>query len=95
MNKDESKELTLHARIRLEISAEHVEREMLSCKQEYFKSEDVRGAKPLMTLIKCLECISCKRTPLNLNECLACKSIICRECHNKILYQGNGQCPEP
>ena len=86
MNKDESPDLTLLARIRLEISKEHVERDMLSCSQEYFKYDDVRGAKPLMTLIKCLECINCKRTPLNLTECLSCKSIVCRECHNKILY---------
>ena len=95
MNKDQSEDLSMHARIRLEISNEQVEREMQSCRQEYFKLDDVRGPKPLMTLIKCLQCIHCKRTPLNLTECLSCKSIVCRECHNKILYQGNGQCPEP
>jgi hypothetical protein len=75
MNKDTS--LSSQARRLLFISDETLETLVRESQQQYFVPD---GEQNFNVTLDYFKCFSCKRIPLNLQECKGCKEVVCEGC---------------
>ena len=86
MNKD-ARNLTRAARMNLHISDSQLRKTIEMKKQKYFNPTVSKQPGALEEIKGLIQCICCKRIPLDIRECHNCQKIICKFCLSDIVHE--------